>query len=340
MKKIISVIVPVYNSEKYLERCVDSLLNQTYPHIEIVLVNDGSVDSSGNMCDSYSRTYPRIQTVHQENGGAAVARRNGVFHARGEYIAFVDADDWVEKDYLEQLVAGVEDTHADVAIGAIRNYNGVSYADSVSYFKPGFYDHATLQQEIYPRMLSASPYFSFGILPSMWGKLWKKTIVEKNLDALQIGITFGEDCCFTYSALLDCNSICITENSHYIYCLNEQSITHSFKKRLFEETPVLRNYLEKMAVKKNWQLGTQLDEYIGFVCGYVVRYAVMTANMEYRNVLVSLKDYVMQNFPNELTKSKTFAAASSRTKLRYYLVKNYCFSLLRGLMKINRVLHE
>lgn len=104
-RELLSIVVPVYNVEKYLDRCVQSLLQQDYKNIEIILVDDGARDSSGAMCDTYAEKYPQVRAIHQENGGLGAARNTGVAAAEGGYIAFVDSDDWVKPDMYSKLMA-------------------------------------------------------------------------------------------------------------------------------------------------------------------------------------------------------------------------------------------
>ena len=101
----LSVIVPVYNTEKYLRECIDSILAQTFGDFELLLVDDGSTDSSGAICEEYAQMDERIRVIHQKNAGATVARRNGVSHAGGEYITFVDSDDWISRDMYAAMMA-------------------------------------------------------------------------------------------------------------------------------------------------------------------------------------------------------------------------------------------
>ena len=114
MEKKISVIVPVYNVEQYLERCVNSIINQTYENLEIILVDDGSTDRSGGMCDSFAEKDERIKVVHKENGGLSSARNSGIDIATGEYLAFVDSDDWIESCMYQVLMDLAENHHADI----------------------------------------------------------------------------------------------------------------------------------------------------------------------------------------------------------------------------------
>ena len=116
MEDVISIIVPVYNMEKYLERCMSSILNQTYRHLQIILVDDGSTDASPQMCDAYSKKDARVQVVHKENGGLSDARNAGLQLATGTYIGFVDSDDWIELDMYEKMYAACVSQDADIAV--------------------------------------------------------------------------------------------------------------------------------------------------------------------------------------------------------------------------------
>ena len=115
-KPLISVVVPVYNVEKYLEQCVNSIINQTYDNLEIILVNDGSKDKSPYLCDELAKKDSRISVIHKENGGPAETRNVGTEKASGEYIAFVDSDDWIHPKYIEILYNNLKENNAEISI--------------------------------------------------------------------------------------------------------------------------------------------------------------------------------------------------------------------------------
>lgn len=123
---LISVIVAVYNMEKYLERCIDSILLQTYSNIEVILVDDGSRDASANMCDEYAKQDSRVKVVHKENGGVSSAKNLGLELATGEFVIFVDSDDWIELEMIEKLYSACRDNSADIACCGRYNVYGVS----------------------------------------------------------------------------------------------------------------------------------------------------------------------------------------------------------------------
>lgn len=116
MKKLISIIVPVYNVETYLEKCVNSIINQTYKNLEVILIDDGSTDSSGIICDEIARKDSRIKVIHKKNFGVSAARNLGLDNANGEYIGFVDSDDWIEPNMYELLYREIEENNSDIAI--------------------------------------------------------------------------------------------------------------------------------------------------------------------------------------------------------------------------------
>lgn len=119
---MLSVIVPVYKVEPFLKRCVDSIIHQTYKNLEIILVDDGSPDNCGAICDEYANKDDRIKVIHKENGGQSSARNVGIAIAKGDYIAFVDSDDWIDSDMYETLIGLAEKYDADIAEGSYRFY--------------------------------------------------------------------------------------------------------------------------------------------------------------------------------------------------------------------------
>lgn len=125
MEPLISVIVPVYNVEEYLNKCVDSIINQTYKNIEILLIDDGSTDTSGAICDDYSQRYDNVKTYHKKNGGLSSARNFGIERASGEYLGFVDSDDYIHKEMYERLYSLIKEYDADLSECLLTNvYNG------------------------------------------------------------------------------------------------------------------------------------------------------------------------------------------------------------------------
>ena len=174
---MISVIVPVYNVEKYLSECIESLIGQTYSDLEIILINDGSTDKSGDICDMYSRKDKRIHVIHKENGGNTSARKEGVKHSKGEYIAFVDADDWLEPFMFQQMLKSGE--NADIIIFAAYEEYGSFQKVKCSSVIEGLYSGNKLLS-LYEKMMMNGSFYIHGIPTNLWGKLFKKNIISKS----------------------------------------------------------------------------------------------------------------------------------------------------------------
>lgn len=216
------MIVPVYNVEKYLERCVESLLSQTFTDHEIILVDDGSKDNSGILCDELKKKDQRIKVFHKENGGASSAKNFGLEMAKGKYIAFVDSDDYVSNEYLSLLISGIENCGADIfQVGYYNVINGVV-------------DDSPYEQE-------EKIFDSFGAFNNLYGseskngpldyinsnKIYKKELFSslKFVEGLRC-----EDAIFISEAVMHCKKIGVTSKKAYYYCRREDSVMGNMQK--------------------------------------------------------------------------------------------------------------
>ena len=207
---MISVIVPIYNTEHYLRQCIDSILNQTYRELEILLIDDGSSDGSGEICDEYGRIDTRIRVFHTENKGLSAARNLGLREAKGDYIAFVDSDDWLETNMYDALLQNLGKTSDISTCGVRREYLG-SYCDY------NMYNTVFSRQE-------AIQALTCGFSSAVWNKLYKKTCWE--------GVWFPEqhvyeDMLVIYKVFLNSNSVSCTSNILYHYRMRNGSITNT-----------------------------------------------------------------------------------------------------------------
>ena len=150
--ELVSVIVPVYNVEKYLVQCVDSILNQTYKNIEIILVDDGSTDSSGEICDRYAGSNNNIQCIHKKNQGLGMARNSGIEAASGEYIVFVDSDDYLGENHIANLYAGICSSEADTCIGGFTRDSDGKRTVNTNVLAGNTYKGKCIVKEIIPLM--------------------------------------------------------------------------------------------------------------------------------------------------------------------------------------------
>lgn len=211
---LISIIIPIYKVESYLRRCVDSVLNQSYRNLEIILVDDGSPDQCPAICNEYAEKDKRIVVVHKTNGGLSDARNAGIEIAKGEYLSFIDSDDFISVHYVQVLLGLVNDFNADVAIAAFHSCSDVNFKFA-SIEKNGF---ELSKKEVFKLYTSMT---NEGSLISACSKLYKKTLFESV--RFPKGLRY-EDAFTTYKLLDKAVKIGMTRNMVYCYCVRNDSI--------------------------------------------------------------------------------------------------------------------
>ena len=251
MQPVISIIVPVYNVEEYLPECIDSLLNQDIKDIEIILVNDGSTDGSGSVCDEYSHKHSQICVIHQENAGVSAARNKGLDHARAPYISFVDSDDFIPSDHISILLNTIKESNSDIALGTIRYYYS---KDKTSTSKLKFKEKTLL---IGDDVLASA--FDINLeYATVYCKVYRKEILKGIRFS---NIKYGEDGLFLWEALKKSNSIIIAPNAIYSYRVRETSASRAnftkeqltyidVNKSIFEEAKTLYPKLYNFALQR------------------------------------------------------------------------------------------
>ena len=213
---LISVIVPVYNTEQYLPDCLHSILNQTYQNIEIILVNDGSTDNSLQICMDYAETDPRITVIQNSHQGLVATRKSGVEAARGDYCMFVDSDDWIAENLLESILPLTEDGHIDMIcynMESVENQKHIPWHHTIP---EGKYEQQQLET-VCGKMMFDFEEGSPGILQSLSVKLIKTPLLLERIKPLDPRISMGEDAAVTYTALLHAKKVVITNKVFYFY---------------------------------------------------------------------------------------------------------------------------
>ena len=226
---MISVIVPVYKIEEYLRQCLESLSAQTLEDMEIIIVDDGSPDGCPEICDEYAAKDARMKVVHKQNGGLLSARKAGFAVSSGDYIGFVDGDDWVEPETFMNMHNAIIKYSPDVILSDFLCDYGDCREPSEQCFEEGFYDRARLESEIFPKMLFDGSFYSFGVNPNCWSKLVKRELIEKNLTPVDERIRMGEDAAFIYPCLLDAQSAACIKTPTYHYRITGRSMSKGLK---------------------------------------------------------------------------------------------------------------
>ncbi len=245
---LISIVIPVYNVEQYLDECMASVLNQTYTNLEVVLVDDGSKDRSPAMCDEYAMKDARVQVVHKENGGPMSACIAGVEKASGEYLAFMDSDDWIDLTMVEELV---KETTGNKKEMICSNYIIEKANQSIKIkqsMKPGVYDRKAIEEELFPVLLGKEERRIHG---SRCMKLISRDLILGNLKFAELNVSMGEDLYLIFLAVLDAKRIVVVEEGYYYhYRFVESSLVHKYKPHMHEEVGRLYDNLQRVIESK------------------------------------------------------------------------------------------
>ncbi|MPQ43056.1 glycosyltransferase family 2 protein [Clostridium tarantellae] len=253
MKAEISVIVPVYNVEKYLNNCIESIINQSFKNIEILLIDDGSTDNSGEICDEYGKKDNRIKVIHKENEGVSIARNTGINNAEGKYIAFVDSDDFIHKNMYEILYKFMCKEKTDVVMckynRVLPNNELISEEEPL---KAGIYNKDEIFNNLILPMIG-NELEDLGeplIMGSIWRCLYKKDIIDKNKIKFP-RIKIAEDMLFNLDYLGRCYKAKVINKQLYYYRYNKESATKHYKDNLWEIAMEQVNLTEKKLLKLN-----------------------------------------------------------------------------------------
>lgn len=219
---LFSVIIPVFNAEKYLVNCIESILNQSYENFELLLVNDGSSDNSGYICDTYAEKDKRVKVFHTSNFGVSSARNLGLQNSSGEYILFVDADDWIEDGYILDFYNSIINYNFDLIVSGYHHDNLILKTNVI---KSAIKEEAIINDDIAKILTHLE---DGNLLSSVWGKLFKKELIDDCKLVFDTKISFGEDTLFTWSYLIHINSISVLGciGYHYIQNNNLSSLTY------------------------------------------------------------------------------------------------------------------
>jgi len=263
----ISIIVPIYNVDPYLYKCLTSIVNQSYKNIEIILVNDGSTDHSLNICKYFKTIDSRIILKNKKNNqGLVAARKSGIKLATGKYAIYIDGDDWIANDYIEKLISLSKEQGVDAVFpGHIREFFGTEKIITNN-VKCGFYDKNNIKKSILPKMISYGNFFSHGITTYSWGKLFLKDQLKNFQIKIPNEIVMGEDAALTFSILPTLDSVYISSIAGYYYRQRPGSIVKFSTDYKVEAKKLssLFQFLKKTLSKypKDYDIDYQLANYV------------------------------------------------------------------------------
>ena len=322
--KMVSIIVPVYNAEKNLKRCVESLLVQTYSNIEILLIDDGAEDSSPQICDKFAEMDKRVTAIHKENGGVSSARNEGLKRAKGQYIQFVDSDDWIAQDYTEKLVAGLEKNNSELVIG------GMIFVQEENQEVRRLDEYTISEKQMWEKQFGF--LYKEYYLNSVWNKLFLK---DKIVDSFQEDISLGEDCCFVLAYLRNVSQMQLISDSGYYYQMGSpNSLTKQCNMKEFENAKFLYEKARSYAI----------HTFGKFVGKEEISYIFL---QDLRRLLVQINNQKIWNAQEKIAYLNQFASdpvflgmkgevakLGSKQKILFGLLRKRYFRLMLLMMKI------
>lgn len=248
----VSVIVPVYNAEQSLKRCVDSILAQSEKEIEIILVDDGSSDGSFSICKKLQESDQRISAIHKKNGGPHSARKMGVALAKAFFVTFVDADDWIEPKLIENLLQAQSSSNADMVVFGYSCEVNSEILKIKNDIVSGIYNRESLIQNVFPVMLCPNNSFKQNIIPALYAKIYERTVLEAIMNKVDESICLGEDLACTISYLLHSKRIIIcNEYTQYHYCIHSNTVSSRFDSEYYKKSLKLMIFLETLVNEQN-----------------------------------------------------------------------------------------
>ena len=328
---LVSIIVPIYNVERFLVKCIESILNQSYREIEVILVDDGSPDGCPKICDNFAGVDSRVRVIHKKNQGLVLARYDGIMDAKGDYITFVDGDDFILPDRILSFVEAISaHKSVDCVCGCLSYYPDTKQKIRNA-FSSGYYEKKDLEY-IRRGFLSKEPFYNFGIAPNLVSKCVRREFYLKHAK-IPSDITLGEDLAICTNIILNAESICLIENSDYMYQYNETSISNKHDPILITRMRSLFSYLEGFIEFSNCDLETQINNYKCLLMKNIVVNDLFLSDESYRQKKERLiHDLLLMDYKTVISAMKfdTF-----KDKLIYWLIKSDLCKILEFLTKLN-----
>lgn len=318
-----SIVVPCYNVGKYIDECVLSIIKQDYEDFEVILVDDGSTDTTPQKLDSYANMDSRIRVVHKKNGGLTSARKAGTEEARGDYIVPIDGDDWIEEDYLSSVATALENDNIDLVICSYYEANGSKVEKYPIDGETRILSQTEKEDLIYKDL--------FHFFPNVWAKVYKRELYVQFQMSLDDKIIMGEDGAINFPLIMRANQIMFVKKAVYNYRLNPSSLTKSSKKYVPWDAAILRiQRMQQLLSTYGYDMDNQIAAYAAHavftvVTTHINKDGTTKAKAEFVDVLTDNSD--IKQYLQKAQKSKNV-----KEKVAAFLLYHKLFGLIKTLM--------
>ncbi len=334
----ISIIVPVYNVELYLRRCLDTIINQTLNEIEIILVNDGSSDNSLDICRYYERLDSRIIILDKKNEGVSSARNEGLKVARGEYIGFVDPDDWIDFNMYESMYTKAKTGNYDIVMCNYFLERKISEKVEINLSKKKFIGNDEILEWIIKNMIAPVDLNSnqICIAGAVWRMIFRRNIILSNSICFKRNLMYGEDLIFSIESLVNCNRVYILDEYYYHYFKREGSATNIYRYNHFEEMLELEENI--VEILKERQLYSEFENRVNI--RHYLNYISQIQNLLKKGCPYSYKEKL--KFINEFCSDTVVRNIVEKQKSYNYCVRKeiYNFLIKKKLVHFILIYHQ
>ena len=335
----LSIVVPVYNAERYLNQCIDSILGQSFTDFELIILNDGSSDRSGGICDEYAQADQRIIVIHTENRGVVTARRAGVELARGEYTAFVDSDDWIDSDFYRSIFEESGETNADILICSRVNCGGTCV--ETTSFCSGYYDKSKLENTVFLQMMYDVHSERYHIKPNLWDKVFRTELLKEIYKGVDPIVTLGEDAVCTYPCIARASSLFILKNDAcYHYREDHVSMVNNCDVRLLQRVCALSVNINHQFFGLPEIFNNQVQHFIAYNALYAAHQVLLNRQLRLNKRLRAVKEFFGNSVLEHSFKQSQKATCSSKFKLKLRFASKKQPYLLFLLLKCNYLLQK
>lgn len=341
---MISIIIPVYNTAEYLNKCVASLVDQSYTDTEILLVDDGSTDQSGTMCDDWSKKDSRIRVIHKENGGSISAWKRGASEAKGDYLMFVDSDDWLDTNMLSEMVEfcspSVEKEIISSDYVIERKQKDDTFTQEYVYqtLSPGVYEGSDLEEKVIPNLLGNEHRY---VTVSRCMKLISRNLFLENMDYTDNDIRMGEDLAVILPSLYDCQRLVIMDyKAYYHYLLLPSSMAHKYDAGMYDNFIHLEEICQKVIHDKFASRPAIMEEQLANLNREFIHWLLLCVKNESRGNPAGYKKNICQLnlIRQDLIKEYPVSVKDLSNRLLYWTLKKP--SRLRlGLLRLAMILY-
>ena len=320
---LFSVIVPIYNIEKYIRRCIDSVLEQSFTDFELILVDDGSPDNCPLICDEYAKRDSRIKVIHKENGGLVSARQAGIRVACGDYIFNLDGDDSICSNALASAQKIISDTNADIVSFSYKYCINGKIGDIVEDAVPeGLYNKAQIEEYIYPKLLSDKNMEH--IFYYLCGKAIKRELVLKHQLNVNPAISLGEDLSCVVPCYLDAQTVYMSKKAIYLYTIRNDSISTDFKTEQITQIQDVILGLRGLSMDKPKDFDEQISRYSCFMC-----FAILAAAAEGNHFgsIKKIKELIQNSLHTEEISKAHFENITIKSRIAIFFMKKKAYRL-------------